>query len=220
MTCEQALTSTVTPANGTLFLLRHGEVQIADTGRHYIGQQDLPLSPRGREQATAWGDYFAAAGLQSIVCSDLSRCAETARIIGARCRLVPQARPELREVDLGGWDGQSFAAIQSRDPEAFRQRGARIADHCPPGGESFRDLDGRVWPFFEALLHRPQGRILVVTHAGVIRVLLCRLLGIPLENLFALGVAHGALTWVDIRPAGNRLQALNLTPQSENPILP
>jgi broad specificity phosphatase PhoE len=50
----------------------------------------------------------------------------------------------------------------------------------------------------------------VVTHAGVIRVLLCRLLGMPLENLFAFGVAHGALAIVDIRPTGNRLQALNL----------
>ena len=219
MTAGHTLASTDTPAGGTLLLLRHGEVQMADTGRHYIGQQDLPLSPRGREQAAAWGDYFAAAGLQAIVCSDLSRCVETARIISARCRLVPQAWPELREVDLGEWDGQSFAAIQSCDPEAFRQRGAHIADHCPPEGESFRDLDGRVWPFFEVLLRRPQGRILMVTHAGVIRVLLCRLLGMPLENLFALGVAHGALTIVDIRPSGNRLQALNLTPQSENLVL-
>jgi len=210
MTAGQRLHIGQAPADGRILLLRHGEVQRAGEGRHYLGQQDLPLSAQGCEQAAAWGDYMAAAGLQVIACSDLTRCRETARLIGERCRLTPRVHPELREVDLGDWDGQPFAAIQSRDPEAFRQRGTRIADHRPPGGESFRDLDGRVWPFFETLLRRTPGRILVVTHAGVIRVLLCRFLGIPLENLFAIGVVHGALSIVDIRPGGRRLQALNL----------
>jgi probable phosphoglycerate mutase len=210
MTRERTLTSTGSPAGGTLFLLRHGEIQISGEGRHYIGQQDLPLSHSGREQAKAWADYCAAANMDEIFCSDLSRCRETARIIGARCRLVPQARPELREVALGEWEGLSFAAIQNRDPEAFRQRGARIADHRPPGGESFRDLDARVWPFFNTQFRQPRSRILVITHAGVIRVLLCRLLGMPLENLFSIGVFHGALSIVARRPGGVRLEALNL----------
>ena len=210
MTVAQTLSSKDIPARGTLFLLRHGEVQMPGEGRHYIGQQDLHLSPLGREQATAWADYCAAAGLDEIACSDLARCLDTARIIGARCRLIPQACPELREINLGEWEGASFAAIHSRDPDAFRQRGARITDHRPPGGESFRDLDRRVWPFFQTLVRRPQGNILVVTHAGVIRALLCRLLGMPLENLFSIGVAYGALSIVAIRPDGVRLEALNL----------
>lgn len=210
MTAGQRPHAGKAPTDGRILLLRHGEVQRAGEGRHYFGQQDLPLSARGREQAAAWGEYMAAAGLQAIACSDLVRCRETARIIGKRCRLAPQVHPELREIDLGEWDGQPFAAVRDRDPHSFQKRGAHIADHRPPGGESFRDLDDRVWPFFDALFHHPPGRILVVTHAGVIRVLLCRLLGIPLANLFTIGVAHGALSIVDIRPTGGRLQALNL----------
>jgi len=210
MTAGQRPHAGKAPTDGRILLLRHDEVQRVGEGRHYFGQQDLPLSARGREQAAAWGDYMAAAGLRAIASSDLARCRETARIIGERCRLSPQVYPELREVDLGEWDGQPFAAIRDGDPQSFRQRGAHIADHRPPGGESFRDLDGRAWPFFEGLLRRPPGRILVVTHAGVIRVLLCRILRIPLENLFTIGVAHGALSIVDIRPDGGRLQALNL----------
>ena len=50
----------------------------------------------------------------------------------------------------------------------------------------------------------------MVTHAGVIRVLVCRLLGIPLENLFGIGQAHGALNIVEVRPEGYRIQVLNL----------
>jgi probable phosphoglycerate mutase len=50
----------------------------------------------------------------------------------------------------------------------------------------------------------------MVTHAGVIRVLICRLLGMPLKNLFTIGQAYAALTIIDARPQGFRLQALNL----------
>lgn len=210
MTLEQTLHSDDVQTGGKLFLLRHGEVRKVGEGRHYIGQLDLPLSERGRVQANAWAGYFAPVELDAIVCSDLSRCLETARTIGAPGQLTPRACPELREISLGKWEGQSFATIRSRDSKAFQLRGKRIADHYPPGGESFRDLEHRIWPFFEAHLHQPQSRILVVTHAGVIRVMLCRLLGMPLDNLFALGVAHGALTIVDVHPDGNRLQILNL----------
>jgi probable phosphoglycerate mutase len=199
-----------TEDSGRLFLLRHGDVEKTGAGRHYIGQGDRPLSGRGRVQAEAWAAYFATVKLDTIVCSDLSRCLDTARIIGAASQQTPRARPELREIALGAWEGQSFAAIQGRDPQAFQQRGRCIADHRPPGGESFRDLDRRVWPFFEERLCQPQRRTLVVTHAGVIRVLLCRLLGMPLENLFSVGVAYGALSIIALRPAGCRLQALNL----------
>ena len=199
-----------TENSGRLFLLRHGEVEKTGAGRHYIGQGDLPLSARGRVQAEAWSAYFATVELDRIVCSDLSRCLETARIIGAASQQTPRARPELREIALGAWEGQSFAAIQGGDPQAFQQRGRRIAEHRPPGGESFRDLDRRVWPFFEEQLRHPQSRTLVVTHAGVIRVLLCRLLGMPLENLFSIDIAYGTLSIIAIRQDGVRLQALNL----------
>ena len=210
MTVAPTRPSTGTEDGGRLFLLRHGEVEKTGAGRRYIGQQDLPLSDRGRVQAEAWAAYFATVELDTIVCSDLSRCLDTARIIGAASRQTPRARPELREIALGAWEGQSFAGIQRRDPQAFQQRGRRIADHRPPGGESFRDLDRRVWPFFQERLRHPQSRTLVVTHAGVIRVLLCRLLGMPLENLFSIGVDYGGLSIIAIRPAGVRLQALNL----------
>lgn len=80
----------------------------------------------------------------------------------------------------------------------------------PPGGESFRDLQARVWPVFEAIARRICGPTLMVTHAGVIRVLLCRLLGMPLENLFCIGQTHGALNIIALRQEGRRIQAMNL----------
>ncbi|MDX9788787.1 MAG: histidine phosphatase family protein [Desulfobacterales bacterium] len=194
----------------TIFLLRHGAIKSPGSSkRYYIGQQDLPLRDIGVAQARAWADYFADAALDEICCSDLTRCLQTAQIIGALCSLAPRANPELREISLGAWEGQGFDTINTLYPQAFEQRGEFIADHRPPGGESFRDLQHRVWPIFETLARRHQRKTLIVTHAGVIRVLLCRLLGMPLENLFAIGQSHGGLTIIDVQPWGYCLRALN-----------
>jgi alpha-ribazole phosphatase len=202
--------TSVGPAEGRLLLLRHGAVQSDAGGRRYIGQTDVPLNEAGLRQADRWADYFAGtAAPADIFCSDLDRCAQTARKIAARCGLEPMPVPELREIDLGSWEGQRFDTIKARFPQAFQQRGEQIADHRPPGGESFRDLQRRVWPVFASLTQGLQGSRLIVTHAGVIRVLICRLLGMPLENLFSIGQAHGALNIIAVRPEGWRVQALN-----------
>lgn len=194
----------------TIYLLRHGAIQSPESGkRHYIGQKDLPLNDMGLAQARSWADYFAGEALDEICCSDLTRCLETAQLIGVRCSLVPRAMPALREIHLGAWEGERFDTIKALYPLSFEQRGDVIADHRPPGGESFRDLQHRVWPVFETLARRHQRKTLIVTHAGVIRVLLCRLLGMPLENLFAIGQAYGALNIIDILPRGYCLQVLN-----------
>ena len=199
-------------SHGTIYLLRHGSVRSAEGGKRYIGWQDVVLSDVGLRQAGMWADYFSGIALEDICCSDLSRCMETARIIGKRCSIEPRPFAALREVALGTWEGQRFDAIRSRHPRAFQQRGDRIADHRPPGGESFHDLQARVWPVFEAIAQRGAGHRLIVTHAGVIRVVLCRLLGMPLENLFRIGQTYGALNIVEVRPANRRILALNLHP--------
>ena len=197
---------------GTLYLLRHGAIETQPGGKRYIGWQDPALNANGLQQAGAWAEYFASSALEEILCSDLIRCKETARIIGARCSLTPRSLPELREICLGSWEGQTFDTIKTRFPRDFKQRGRQIADYRPPQGESFRDLQARVWPIFEAAARAAQGKTLIVTHAGVIRVLLCRLLGMPLENLFRLGQTYGALNIIDKGPQGYRLQAFNLQP--------
>jgi probable phosphoglycerate mutase len=201
-----------TAADRRIYLLRHGSIQSTGDHKRYIGQLDLPLSDIGRGQALRWADYFANRKLEAIVCSDLSRCRETAAIIGDRCALRPRPYPALREIDLGAWDGKRFDTIKTRFPDDFQKRGQQIADHRPPGGESFRDLQHRVEPFFEQQTRQHPGPILMVTHAGVIRVLLCRLLGMPLANLFAIGQSYGTLTIVAKRTGGYRLQALTPSP--------
>lgn len=205
---------TTASSPGRIYLLRHGAVRSVQAGKRYTGAQDIALSDIGLAQARAWAEYFAGAGLQGVFSSDLVRCLETARIIGSRCTLTPKVLPEFREVCLGAWEGQRFETVARSDPQAYQQRGDHIADHRPPGGESFRDLLGRVWPVFEGVSRRSCGPVLIVTHAGVIRVLLCRLLGMPLQNLFYIGQSYAGLSIVAARPEGYRVQAVNTPPPS------
>lgn len=218
MNMERPLHVLIGSVPGTIYLLRHGAVDSPGNGKRYIGWQDVALSDLGYQQAHAWANRFSDTGLVTIYCSTLTRCLETARIIGNRNCLTPQALPELRELNMGSWEGRRIDTIKTRYPLAYRQRGDQIADYRPPGGESFRDLQQRVWPTFETVARRLQGQTLVVAHAGVIRVLLCRLLEIPLKNLFRIGQAYGALTIIEKGPPGYCVKAVNLQCKDPMPL--
>ena len=194
-----------------VYLLRHGEIETPGGGRRYIGAQDFALSPAGREQARFWSERFARVDLEAIYCSPLSRCLDTVGTIGKRCGISPVVVPAFKEIDLGEWEGRRMETIRTLYPHDYARRGDEIADFRPPGGESFRDLQRRVLPAFGDLPRRHDAPILIVTHAGVIRVLLCHLLDMPLKRLFRIGLDYGSLTIVQIGGADCRLQSLNLS---------
>lgn len=202
----------MTAAAGVIYLLRHGQA-VEEGPRRFIGQTDRPLTAAGIAQAEAWRGWFARVPLSAIVSSDLQRARETARIVAA-AGPAPETIPALREIHLGEWEGLPFEAVRERFPEAFRLRGADPGAFRPPGGESFQDLERRVWPVFQSLAAGRSGPLLIVGHAGVHRVLLCRLLGMPLAHLFRLGQDPGALSILEPRGEAFRLQALNLPPPS------
>lgn len=194
-----------------ILLLRHGEIETAGPGKRFIGQLDLALSDNGRHQARTWQSRLATLSLGAIVTSDLSRCRETARIIAGGDQKIERVSA-LREIDLGQWDGERVSDVKERWPDAYRRRGLDMAGFRPPGGESFLDLHKRVLPLFESAVRRLADPLLIVTHAGVIRVIVCHILGMPVENLFRIALDYGALTLIDRQANGYRVQALNLVP--------
>jgi probable phosphoglycerate mutase len=194
----------------TIYLLRHGELLHPCSGKHYIGRSDLALSPVGMEQARQWQAVFREVGLSDIFCSDLQRAVQTARIIAEGRRLEVVALPELREVDLGVWEGLAFETVRATDPRAYANRGRDPAGYRPPSGESFADLQARVMPAFERIATQCTGNPLIVAHAGVNRVILCHLLGMPLNHLFRIGQDPAGLNIIDARAGGFRVRAVNL----------
>jgi len=171
------------------FLLRHGQIAGSDT-RRFIGISDVDLDDTGISQTAYWQHAFSFLKIDTIYTSCLTRCRDTARCIAGNRKIV--SHPALNEIDLGQWEGRPFDEIKRRNPEGFKQRGDHLDTFRPPDGESFHDVQCRAVPFLARCLQKP-GTPLFVTHAGVIRVILCHITGLTLKNMFQINVSYGQL---------------------------
>ncbi|OGR27853.1 MAG: hypothetical protein A2277_18400 [Desulfobacterales bacterium RIFOXYA12_FULL_46_15] len=156
-----------------------------------MGATDAPLDNTGLLQARYWQTVFSDFPLDIVCSSCLQRCDQTARQITGNKPVVNA--DALNEIHMGEWDGRSFKEIKTHYPEEFIKRGKNLSTYRPPGAESFLDLSNRVLPFFNQFLTGKKEKTLIVTHAGVIRVILCHILNLPLKDLFQIKPAYGEL---------------------------
>jgi len=197
------------PSTTTIYLLRHGDSR-QDGIKRYIGQADLPLNEEGRAQAAEWRRELMEVPLLRIFSSDLSRSHETACIIAEGRSEPVQPLARLREINLGGWDGRPMDEVRLISPFEYEKRGADMVYYRPPGGECFADVAARVIPLFEELIRGVQGNVLIVGHAGVNKIILCHILGMPLANLFRMRQDYGCLNVIDCGREGIRLRGMNI----------
>jgi probable phosphoglycerate mutase len=156
-----------------LYLLRHGETESNIEGR-LQGQQDSPLTARGRAQARAHGallkTLIAEPGTWRVVASPLGRTMDTARLACAELGL-PEAAIEtdarLMEIAYGEWEGQTYAEIEAYYPDQWAARQHDPWGFIVPGGESYEMVAARA----DAFLGEPRGNTIVVSHGGTGRVL-------------------------------------------------
>ena len=196
----------------TIYLLRHGEVELAET-RRFIGHLDVRLSAVGERQCRAQAARLGAAPLAAVFASDLIRARASGEILGAPHGLTPTSMPALREMAMGRWEGLTAQEIQEREPAAFAEWMQRVGEFPFPEGESVPDLAARAWPAFEALVAAHAGQaIAVVAHGGTNRTILCRALGLPFDRLLCFGQDYGALNVLTRDRLTWRLAQLNQRP--------
>ncbi len=177
--------------------MRHGALQ---RDRHIlVGQKDLPLSSLGRAQMQALAQSWPDCLWQEIVCvftSDLSRCVESAQILlRNHPDLLLRREPALREISLGQWEGLDKHAIQSQWPGGYLMRGLDLETFVPPNGESFRALKRRSLSCLKRLRALyPEGTLCLLTHAGIIRVLLAVQRKLPLDQILRIPVEYASWT--------------------------
>jgi alpha-ribazole phosphatase len=166
----------------TLVLVRHAASQGAGT---FAGQKDEPLSPEGRRQLKQLTRKLSRFRFDAVFASDLKRAVETARPAARRQNLEPQLRPGLREMHFGRWQGRSWEQLRRRDPRGTSLWLKHFPSQAIPEAEPFRQFQRRVKKEIKAIVDANSGRcVLVVTHAGVIRVALADALGIKEQNIF------------------------------------
>jgi alpha-ribazole phosphatase len=196
-----------------VYLLRHGEVE-SGLEKRFIGQTDVPLSEMGVKQALWWRDALERVAFGSIYCSDLVRSLDTAKMLAEKQTSPVTVLPELREIALGEWDGLTVDEVKSAFPGEWEKRGQDISEYRPSGGENFSDLACRVLPTFEHIMDEIRKTTLIVGHAGMNRVILCEVLGIPLRHLFRLRQDYGALNIIERSLGYRQVCLMNLRPQS------
>lgn len=180
------------PSENSLVFVRHGEPDLTSSSTVFLGRAGPGLSPRGRAQAdkvSLWARSFSWRGC---FCSPLVRARETAEIICSFLDIKPVIKEELSEIDLGYWDGREKTDIPREYPRLWEQREKDLYSFRYPGGESFADLEARAVPLLRSLAVKG-GRWLIVSHAGVFRVMLRNLFGIPFPETFRYDPEYGGV---------------------------
>jgi broad specificity phosphatase PhoE len=194
-----------------LLLIRHGET---DWNRLQTpqGHIDVPLNQEGRAQAHALARRLQTWDIHAIYTSDLSRAAETAAILGEVLGLVPIPAASWREIDLGGWGGLSDAELKMRFGDELAAV-ARGEDIRRGGGETMAEVQARAVKAFEELRQaHAQQTVALVSHGGVLKALICHLIGLELSRVGRLSTRGNAgLSIIEFDQGRPRLTLLNDT---------
>ncbi|MEO7477809.1 MAG: histidine phosphatase family protein, partial [Lysobacteraceae bacterium] len=205
-----------------VLLARHGETPWNVEGR-YQGQTDIPLSVIGEEQARKLGLRLADVAITRAVASPLMRARRTAELaLGNERTSTLMIDAGLSEIHHGTWEGKLAAEIAADDGERFAAwRNAPDSVVMPgPGGESVTDVLDRAWPAFERACAGlgDADTLLVVAHDAVNRVLLCRILGMPLAKLWSFRQAPTTLNLLE-GASVDRLEVVRLNDCSHHTAL-
>jgi broad specificity phosphatase PhoE len=163
-----------------LLLVRHGETDW-NRERRFQGHADPPLNDAGREQASELAENLAGEGIEAIYTSDLQRARETAEILAARFGSEVIALRELREIDVGDWQGLTWPEIEERHPDGAARW--HRDGHGWDGGETYDQLGERIVAALRGIAERHPGqRVLVVGHGGTVRATRAFVEGVPVAE--------------------------------------
>ncbi len=185
-----------------IHLIRHGQVEGHGQPR-YNGQTDVTLTDLGVEQYHQLENRLSDSHISACYSSDLLRCRTGADIICEQFGIQPVHRRELRELNIGIWEGLTWQEIQSRWPEEWQARLEDLVQYRVEQGENLLDLEARVMPLVREVLSRHrEEEILLVGHGGVNRIILLSAIGAPLKAMFNIEQNYGCLNIIDYYPDG------------------
>jgi broad specificity phosphatase PhoE len=197
-----------------LILVRHGETEFnrADVFR---GRTDLPLNDRGRLQARAAADYLLIPPISAFYSSPLLRAMETAEEIAAPHRGRVEPVDSFIDIDYGQWSGKSVGEIKGSWPREFAMWASDPERAIFPDGESMVEVRERLREGIDWLAGNHDGRVLLVGHKLVNRVILCIILGLPTSGIWRVEQSNGAINVISNGERGWMIQRMNDTSHLE-----
>jgi alpha-ribazole phosphatase len=176
----------------------------------FLGQNDPPLNASGRRQLKYLVAKLSRFRFQVAFASDLMRSQVTALAALEPLDVELETRPGLREMHFGRWQGLSWEQITKRYPRLATLWLKRFPSQPVPGAERFVHFKKRVKTELHRIVAANQGRcVLVVTHAGVIRIALADALGITDRNMSRLAQDYCGVNVIDHFADGVTVRCVN-----------
>jgi len=198
------------------WLIRHGEPDTETRNRCY-GALDIGLSEEGRRQMARVARHLATEPLGAIYTSPRNRALESASILASSYSCLVEMAPDLREIDFGDFEGLTYDEIALRYPDLYRQWMETPTAIRFPNGESFAEVRLRATRAFEEIRRKHQEQtVALVSHGGVIRIILAHALQMPHHCIFRLAQHHAAmnlLTYMCESPCVELLNGLPAVPK-------
>jgi alpha-ribazole phosphatase len=183
----------------SFYLVRHGELKNSGRGR-VPDTNDKGLSSDGVLEAELISSFFHDLRISAIFSSPNNSAVETtdiiAKNIGEPTFFKHSGLTDKRE---GEWDGKTYWQIREEDAKSWEKWSKDPINFCPPNGESVRDFVSRVGRALKDIRTNYEigEKIILSTHAGVVRAMLILALDIPVDNFFRIDVPLSSISRID-----------------------
>lgn len=192
-----------------LWLVRHGETE-ANVAGLYSGHAPTPLTERGIAQAQTLGTLIRNVPVDNVLCSELERARHTTQLILGDREAPVRNMPELNEMFFGDWEMRHHRDLAREDAENYAVWCNDWQNATPTNGEGFQAFSQRVERFIAQLAdYKTCQNLLVVSHQGVLSVLIARLLSMPAAAMWHFRVEQGCWSAIDFCDDFAVLKVLN-----------
>lgn len=182
-----------------IFLIRHGDTIDEESKKVYKGSIDIPLSEKGIVRIRRVSQFLSRFKIDYIYTSTLSRSIDTGRIIAEQQGLPIEATSAFNEIHFGVWEGLSFDEIRVKYPKELELWLKDIETYPPPDGEQIRDAQSRaVRKFYEIIDKHKEQTIGIVSHSGILRLIISSILDLRMSMLFKISQDYGCIDMIDV----------------------
>jgi broad specificity phosphatase PhoE len=185
----------------TWYIIRHADKEPGDFYNPRLRHQDQPISQKGRLEAQKLCSFFVAKPVSRIYVSAYQRTWQTIQALAEQLHLTPVIDERLNEIDNGLIDGMSEAEMQQTYPDTWKAFIGRTADFRFPEGETGEEAQRRIVGFLEESRQMlDDENIILVSHDGLIRLLMCYLMKLPVYQRWNFQVDTCGITEVTYQP--------------------
>jgi broad specificity phosphatase PhoE len=186
----------------TFYIVRHAAKERGDFFNSRLRHQDEPISAQGQADAQKLCAFFDGKAIAAIYISAYQRTRQTAEPVARQLNLTPVIDERLNEIDNGRFDGMTDEQIRQTYPDVWQAFLSRSVDFRFPEGETGAEAQRRIVDFLEEKrLQHDAANVLLVSHEGLSRLLLCTILDLPAYKRWNFHYDFCGITEISYQPA-------------------